>query len=243
MQNNFIIPNWPSPTNIKAVTTTRSAGNLALHVGDNPSEVKNNRRQLTRKLQLPAPPVWLNQVHTTNVFILKSPHHTTPTTADATYSRMANQVCAVLTADCLPLLVTDQQGKEIAAIHAGWRGLAGGIIDQTLVLFKAPPTKLLVWLGPAIGPKAFEVGKEVRDVFLHRHADYQAAFILHKNRWLANIYHLAKINLSHLDLHKIYGGEFCTYQDNTLFYSYRREKGQTGRMATLIWRDNHPISK
>ena len=238
MQNNFIIPNWPAQTHVKAVTTTRSAGNLALHVGDNPSEVKNNRCRLMRKLQLPVPslPVWLNQVHTTNVFILDSDSlpHTTPI-ADATYSRTPNRVCAILTADCLPLLITNQQGKEIAAIHAGWRGLAAGIVDQTLTFFKTPPTELLIWLGPAIGPKAFEVGKEVRDVFLRRHADYQAAFTPYKDRWLANIYHLAKINLSHLNLHKIYGGEFCTHKDHTLFYSYRREKGQTGRMATLIY--------
>ncbi|WP_180992254.1 peptidoglycan editing factor PgeF [Coxiella burnetii] len=230
----MIIPNWPAPKRIKAVTTTRSDGNLALHVGDDAAQVQQNRLRLTENLQLPSPPVWLNQVHGSGVISLPL-HYNAPPTADAAYCRQPNRVCAVLTADCLPVLITDKNGQEIAAVHAGWRGLAAGVLDQALTFFQADPRDLLIWLGPAIGPKAFEVGNEVRQAFLDRQLDYETAFVAHNGRWLANLYQLATINLNQLGVSHIYGGKFCTYQDKIHFYSYRREKGHTGRMATLVW--------
>lgn len=232
MSPNFIFPDWPSPPNIKAATTTRQAGNLALD--SDPLIVQLNQKKLMQWLHLLTPPVWLKQTHGNRVVSLNQTNTSTPI-ADAAYSNLPQQVCAVLTADCLPILITNTKGCEVAAIHAGWRGLAAGIINRTFATFQAPAKDLLVWLGPAIGPRAFEVGDDVRQDFLKRHTDYQKAFTAYKNRWLANIYQLAKINLNHLGVYQIFGGQFCTYSDDNLFYSYRRDKGKTGRMVTLIW--------
>lgn len=240
-RDHYIKPNWPAPPGVQAFTTTRLKGfsqapydhfNLAHHVGEAEAVVRQNREQLRQELSLPSEPVWLNQTHSAIAISLDDPGDSV--TADAAYTRESGKVCAVLTADCLPLLVTHQKGHTAAAIHAGWRGLLAGVIDQTLLALKENPSELLVWLGPAIGPQAFEVGPEVREAYLKRHPDYARAFKPHKDRWLANIYDLAKICLNHLNVHAIYGGTDCTYQ-NPQFYSYRRDQGQTGRMASLIW--------
>ena len=231
---NFIFPDWPAPAHIKAATTTRRAGNLAFHIDDNPVIVQANQKKLIESLELPTTPVWLNQIHSSQIISLNHSLDSIPT-ADAVYCNIPDRVCAILTADCLPILVTDTRGYEVAAIHAGWRGLVAGIINHTFPLFKASPNDLLVWFGPAIGPRAFEVGADVRQAFLNRHIDYQKAFTPHKERWLGNIYQLATLNFNHLGIKRMYGGQFCTYFDHELFYSYRREKGRTGRMVTVIW--------
>jgi YfiH family protein len=230
----YIYPDWPAPKHVCAYSTTRLVGNLAQHVGDDMAVVAQNRERMVRKLNLPGQPVWLNQVHGTTGLCLDE---TLPDdrTADAAYSHQFNHICAVMTADCLPLLVTNQTGSVVAAIHAGWRGLLAGVIENTLTALKTPMDTLLVWLGPAIGPQVFEVGGEVQEAYIKRSARYESAFTRHKDRWLADLYELAKIALNDLGVTRIYGGGFCTYQQTALFYSYRREHGHTGRMASLIY--------
>jgi polyphenol oxidase len=241
-KQHWLKPDWPAPANIHAATTLRIGGvsqgkyasfNLATHVGDNPEVVKQNRKVLKTLLSLPSEPVWLSQTHSNCAVgaIVKD----LPEQADASYTNQAGVVCAVMTADCLPLLVCTDDGSEIAAIHAGWRGLVDGVIDNTIAAL--PNKKLMVWLGPAIGPEYFEVGSEVRNVYLSRSMEFSNAFKQKsQDKWLADIYQLARINLSMLSIDKVYGGNFCTFSDTERFYSYRRDK-DTGRMATLIWRD------
>ena len=234
---NLITPNWPAPSKVKAFTTTRQGGysqapydslNLGDHVDDDPKAVAANRAKL-RKL-LPTEPVWLKQVHSTKIVTAN-----TSCTADAAMTTELNKVCVILTADCLPVLFCDRAGTSVAAVHAGWRGLAGGILEATLQRFNQKPENLLVWLGPAIGPQAFEVGAEVRQAF----TDYlpQAIEAFKPSRtghWLADLYLLARQRLAHHGVTQVFGGEFCTYSDAQRFYSYRRDK-ITGRMASLIW--------
>lgn len=237
----WLTPNWPAPLNIRAATTLRKGGvssglyaslNPALHVGDDVELVKQNRQIIKDLLDLPSEPVWLDQVHGNRaVQVLKNE---SLQQADAGYTAEANVVCAVMTADCLPLLVCTTDGSQVAAIHAGWRGLLAGVIGNTLAAMKKQD--YLVWLGPAIGPGCFEVGSEVRRAFLDKSAAFEVAFKPQNNgQWLADIYQLARIDLSMLGIDKVYGGEFCTVTDHERFYSYRRDK-ETGRMATLIWR-------
>lgn len=239
---NWLQPDWPAPPNIHAATTLRIGGvslgkyaslNLATHVNDDPELVRQNRRIIKSRLNLPSEPIWLHQTHS-NVAI-KITATSVPLHGDASYTDQADVVCAVMTADCLPLLICAADGNEIAAIHAGWRGLLDGIIDNTINALQS--RDVLVWLGPAIGPGCFEVGGEVRSAYLKKSSDYTYAFKKHKQgKWLADIYQLARINLSALGISKVYGGHFCTVTDHERFYSYRRDK-DTGRMATLIWRD------
>ncbi|XKM12863.1 peptidoglycan editing factor PgeF [Orbaceae bacterium ac157xtp] len=244
-----IYPNWLAPKNVHALTTTRLGGvsiapfdslNLGIHVNDDLDSVLLNRRLLVEHEQLPNQPLWLNQVHSTTVVddvdVNKS---AILLDADATYSCKPNQVCAVLTADCLPVILCNAQGNEIAAIHAGWRGLCNGIIENTVQKFIAPSSQIIAWLGPAIGPTKFEVGQEVVDQFVKHDAKSKNAFKFSDSvnkKYLADLYQLATLRLNHLGIEQIYGGNFCTYTQSDLFYSYRREK-QTGRMATLIWFD------
>lgn len=238
----MIAANWPAPKNVKAFTTTREGGvskppfssnNLGDHVGDFPTCVKTNRELLAQ--QLPHSPIWLNQTHSTNVHRIEtsSTDHTILNT-DASFTQLKKAVCCVMTADCLPIVVTNKQGNAVAAIHAGWRGLADGIIEETIKEFQDKPEDLLVWFGPAIGPKAFEVGKDVYNQFVTQDASYAVAFIPSGDKYLANIYQLATIRLNNLGITNIYGGEYCSYSQESLFFSYRRD-GQTGRMATVIW--------
>lgn len=239
----FIAPNWPVLPHIKAYSTTRYGGfsqnpynsfNLAQHVGDDPQSVIKNRKLLADTLHLPNEPLWLEQVHRTDVAVVTNNHSNT-TCADAIYTREFNQVCVVLTADCLPVLLCNQAGTEIAAVHAGWRGLAQGILEATIQHFRSPHSEIMVWLAPAISATAFEVGQEVYDVFVNFLPQAQFAFTATRsNHWLADLYLLAQQRLKHIGITKIYGGNFCTYCDKDQFYSYRRDK-VTGRMAHLIW--------
>lgn len=238
----FITPNWSAPTNIKCVTTTRKGGfsineyrslNLGGHVKDSIDLVNQNRQLLQQQLQLPREPVWLNQVHGAKVLELNNSIKFQ--TADAAFANESGVVCAVLTADCLPVVFCDQQGQYIAVAHAGWRGLVNGVLENTLQTIPVANEELLCWLGPAIGPKAFEVGKEVVDDFINKDGMHENAFQNRNNeKYLANIYQLAKNVLTKNGVLKIYGGDHCTYTESEKFYSYRRD-GETGRMATLVW--------
>lgn len=240
-----INPNWPAPANIKAFCTTRTGGfslapfdtfNLAMHVGDSKLDVIENRELLQRKKNLPHAPLWLEQTHSTTVINADLPFEAYPV-ADASYSYLAGRVCAVMTADCLPLLICDVQGTQVAAVHAGWRGLADGIITATVKQLKAKPKDLLVWLGPAIGPKAFEVKDDVRDYFLNAKTGKAEHFEeTAKGSYLADMYEMARFQLNKAGIDQVFGGDFCTYTDTERFFSYRRH-AQTGRMASLIWRD------
>lgn len=233
--SSFIIPKWPAAKNIRAVVTTRQFGNLATHVEDEPALVKKNRERLRQDLLLPAEPVWLEQTHGVNIVNLDTAN---PDNAgDGAYTQSAQSICVILTADCLPIFLASREGHEVAAVHAGWKGLLAGIIDASILPFKTAAPDLLAWLGPAIGPDHFEVGVEVRDQFIARHIDYAAGFQRGLNgNWYADLYQLAKINFRHCGVTAVYGGDFCTYCDAQRFYSYRREKSQAGRMASLIWR-------
>lgn len=243
--DNLLFPDWPAPENVRAVSSKRTGGcsegvfqsfNLGDHVGDDPARVKNNRQRFQTLAAMPNAPFWLQQVHGIEVArpevnLVKGD----AVVADAAYSCKAKTICTVMTADCLPLLVCDKAGQEVAAIHAGWRGLAAGVIEQTLQHFQAKATDILVWLGPAIGPQAFEVGAEVRSAFIAQQPAAHAAFrALSDGKYLADIYLLARLRLAAQGITAIYGGEYCTYQHAEYFFSYRRE-GQTGRMASAIW--------
>ncbi|MCX8049479.1 MAG: peptidoglycan editing factor PgeF [Methylohalobius sp.] len=238
---NFIFPDWPAPEGVRAAVTLRTGGvsrgpyaswNLAAHVGDDPEAVASNRKLLTRRLNLPYEPIWLKQVHG-NQIVAVGTRYVNPPEADACFASSSKTVCAVLTADCLPILLTD--GHTVAAIHAGWRGMLAGVIEQALTV---PPWRKLpmAWLGPAIGPQAFAVGPEVQGAFRARCPDFASAFYKHGERYLADLYHLAKLILKAHRVRAIYGGNFCTYSEPQRFFSYRRD-GVCGRMATLIWRD------
>lgn len=236
-----IAPSWPAPSHIRACTTTRGGGvsrppyhslNLAHHVGDRAEAVKANRIRLQQSLLLPSEPSWLEQIHGKRIV---SASQGPGQRGDASIACEPGPVCAILTADCLPLLLCDRKGTRVAAVHAGWRGLAAGIIEAAISALEIPEDRLLAWLGPAIGPSAFEVGSEVREVFLEQDRRHASAFRAHgQNRWLADIYQLARQYLTQQGVRSIYGGPYCTVTDSQRFYSYRRE-GPTGRMATLIW--------
>ncbi len=243
MNPSLIPAKWPAPTSVHAYTTTRMGGNssapyhsfnLAQHVGDNKQTVEHNRQQLQQQLGLPQAPAWLQQIHGNTAVCIDHSYHSQ---ADASYSQQAKQVCVVLTADCLPLLVCNQQGTEIAAIHAGWRGLANQIITKTIQQLQSSPTQLMVCLGPAISQGYFEVGIEVYQTFIQQQPESIVAFKSNRpQHWLADMYVIAKQQLQQLGIQQIYGGEYCTYSQADLFYSYRREPS-TGRMASLIWMD------
>lgn len=239
-QASWIVADWPAPAGIRAGVTTRRGGvsrgpfasfNLAAHVGDDPAAVDQNRARLCQLLQLPAEPRWLNQVHGIQVCTDTAPG----TTADASVSRQPGQVCVVLTADCLPVLFCDKAGQVVAAAHAGWRGLAAGVVVETVHRMGVDAGNLLAWLGPAIGPQAFEVGEEVRSAFLALGPEYARAFKAHTTgKWWMDIYAAARLQLAGLGLTGIYGGGECTVTDADRYYSYRRDR-ETGRMASLIW--------
>lgn len=238
----MIIPDWPAPANVRSLITTRSGGvsaapytslNLGDHVGDNPQHVMQNRAVL--KAQLPAEPRWLKQVHG----IAVADACMAGTEADASVAFQAGEVCAVLTADCLPVLLCDQSGTVVGAAHAGWRGLLNGVIESTAAAMKVPSSSLLAYLGPAIGPQAFEVGDEVRAAFVAADPEAASAFTPgdqqgETQKWMADIYALARLRLARLGVAGVYGGGLCTYTDAEQFFSYRRD-GVTGRMASLIW--------
>lgn len=237
----IIKPEWPAAENIVAFSTTRLGGfstrpydslNLGMHVKDSPEHVKKNRDLLRTTMDLPREPAWLQQTHST--IAVEVNEQFSYCAADAGYSRDKNQIAVVMTADCLPLLVCNKLGTEVAAIHAGWRGLADGVIEATIAKLASKPEDLLVWLGPAIGPLAFEVGLDVYEKFL-QNPEAKLAFQLFKtDKWLMDIYMLARQRLNKLGIKSIYGGSYCTYTDEQRFFSYRRD-GDTGRMASLIY--------
>jgi YfiH family protein len=236
----WIVPDWPAPPQVRALITTRAGGgsrgpyaglNLGLNSGDDLEDVAHNRALLRQRL--PAEPLWLRQVHGTTV--VEADKAEGNPEADAALSRRPGRVCAALTADCLPLLLCDQAGTTVAAVHAGWRGLCSGVIEQTLQAMKLPVQTLLAYLGPAIGPQAYEVGAEVREAFVAADPDSDAAFAPGKSgKFYADLYALARRRLARGGVERVYGGGYCTYTERERFYSYRRD-GATGRMASLIW--------
>ncbi|MEG9544623.1 peptidoglycan editing factor PgeF [Mannheimia sp. HC-2023] len=241
-----IIPNWNIPKHIHAFTTVRTGGvskppfysfNLGDHVNDSPEDVAQNRALLVEKFHLPQSPLFLTQTHSTRV--LELPYSGKDIEADAVYTNQPNQVCLVMTADCLPVLFVSKDGKEIAAAHAGWRGLCDGVLEATVEKFQCPSNEISAWLGPAIGAKAFQVGKEVIEQFCAFDPRAEEAFIQDNStsgKFLGNLCQIATQRLNKLGITEISGGEYCTYTQEDLFFSYRRDK-QTGRMATLIWKE------
>lgn len=234
-------PDWPAPSNIRALVTTRIGGvsqspydsfNLASHVGDTPEAVAANRAML--RMHCPSEPKWLSQVH--GIAVARADAIVSPVEADASVAFESGTVCAVLTADCLPVLFCNRPGSCVAAAHAGWRGLAAGVLEASVAAMQCKAGDILAWLGPAIGPQAFEVGDEVREVFVRDLPEAEAAFVPGQSgKWLADIYRLARLRLARAGVLDVYGGGLCTYTDQEFFYSYRRD-GTTGRMASLIWR-------
>lgn len=243
----FIIPDWQVPENIRAVSTCRNGGfsgapynslNMGLHVGDSVSAVASNRALLAEHCKLSlADVVWLNQVHSAEVIDVSVHHNQSNVmTADGAFASGVLQPCVVMTADCLPVLLTDSDGLRVASLHAGWRGLYAGVLSQGVAKFP-DPKKVIAWLGPAIGPSAFEVGQDVFDAFVSQHRMHREAFAVaaEPNKWYADIYLLARQKLNLLGIEEIYGGTRCTYTEEASFFSYRRD-GVTGRMATMVWR-------
>lgn len=247
LPSDFIVPEWPAPANVRAIATSRAlhascshstgpfAGlNLGDHVGDAPSAVLANRQALQHLAGLTQAPLWLSQVHGVRV-LQADVEPCADYVADAAVTRQRGLATVVMTADCLPVLFCNKQGSQVAAAHAGWRGLCDGVLEATVATFDAP-NELMCWLGPAIGPSAFEVGDEVRAAFIAKDAQAAAAFLpsTHDGKWLADIFLLARQRLQAVGVTEIYGGGICTVSDPTRFYSYRRD-GQTGRQASLVW--------
>jgi YfiH family protein len=252
----ILTPEWPAPPEVHAAFTLRSGGvsaapfdslNLGAHVGDEAAGVVENRRRVRARLSLPEEPSWIEQVHGVEVVDLRAAapaaraqRHTPAAgmpTADAAVSRRAGRVCAVQVADCLPVLLATRDGSAVAAVHAGWRGLAAGVLEATVKRLAAEPADLLAWLGPAIGAAHFEVGTEVRDAFLAQDAGAADAFAANaRGRWQCDLAGLARRRLSALGIGAVFGGNWCTYADASRFFSYRRD-GRCGRMAALIWRE------
>lgn len=269
-KHGFIIPDWPVPENVRALVSTRVSlnkascqssklngydyFNLALHVNDDPQQVLKNREQLAQHLELPSTNIaWLEQVHGIEVVNAERSMHKLMR-ADACTSTRQQDVCAIMTADCLPVLFCNIPGtartertertesneaQQVAAAHAGWRGLADGILSKTLAEF-SHPERVIAWLGPAISQAHFEVGQEVYDAFVDKNSENKRAFISSPNtstaapKWLASLTELAKIELFEAGIKQVYGGEWCTFEHSELFYSYRRDGAQSGRMASLI---------
>jgi YfiH family protein len=239
----WIVPDWPAPRGIKALITTRRGGassgpfssfNLGLRTGDEPQAVTLNRARL--RGVLPQEPRWLRQVHGSKVVeadtIADAPE------ADASVARRPGTVCVIMIADCMPVLFTDRRGSVVAAAHAGWRGLAGGVLEATVLAMEVEPAEILAYIGPGIGPEAFEVGADVHEAFVGRHREAEIAFIPHRpGKWLANLHVLARQALARAGVTQIHGDVQCTYSSPERFFSYRRTR-VTGRMAALIWRDS-----
>lgn len=233
-------PDWPAPPNVVALQTTRLGGcshgayaslNLGDHVGDAPLVVARNRMSLASLL--PSEPVWLKQVHGKQV--VDTATAGCQPEGDASIARHAGAVCVVMTADCLPVLLCDEAGTVVGAAHAGWRGLCDGVIERTVEAMGVAPSRMMAWLGPAIGPQAFEVGAEVRAAFTAHDPQAAAAFTPGvPGKWFADIWQLARQRLNALGITRVYGGDLCTYSDPQRFFSYRRD-GVTGRMGTFIF--------
>ncbi len=235
-----LLANWPAPKHVHALTTKRAIGqsrspynhnNLALHVGDNKEQVLENRLHLSQSLLLMEEPVWLDQIHSNLCIVAEQDSNRA---VDAAVTRQQNLPLVIMTADCLPIVICNQQGTEIAAIHAGWRGLADGIIENTLKKMEADPQDLIVWIGPAICQRCYEVGLDTRDTFVNRYPFTQPTFKNDGDHHYANLPKMAELILNKQRVNAVYLSEACSYELKNDFYSYRRD-GQTGRMATLIW--------
>ncbi len=252
MKTEFIRPDWPAPASVRAFCTTRTGGhssgawssfNLGAACGDRAVDVAENRKLLRR--ELPAEPLWLKQVHGTRVLRADEygagPHPVAgsePPAADACVAGVDKQVCVVLTADCLPVLLCNQAGTRVAAVHAGWRGLVAGVLENAVQAMETQPGQLMAWMGPAIGPAVYQVGGEVREAFITAEPEDAAAFTVQQHadgdRWLLDLYRAARRRLNAAGVPGVYGGGLCTHTDRQRFYSYRRD-AVTGRMASLIW--------
>ncbi|MCG5510838.1 peptidoglycan editing factor PgeF [Ectothiorhodospira lacustris] len=238
----LLVPAWPAPAGVRSISTTRAGGvsrppfddfNLGLNNGDDPKAVIHNRRLLRQRLGLPREPCWLHQVH--GIRVVETSCCGDQPAADAVVAFAPGPPCVVMTADCLPVLFCDHAGTRVGAAHAGWRGLAGGVLEATVEALGCPPGELMAWLGPCIGPGAFEVGDEVRAAFLQQDPGAHDAFAPSSTgRWLADLRMLARRRLSACGLRSIQAETACTFSDARRFYSFRRD-GETGRMATLIW--------
>lgn len=247
IEGDALKPDWSAPDRVRALSTTRAGGvsgspwdslNLGSHVEDNPDDVQQNRLRIAESAGLTSERIgWLNQVHGTDVVELTADNVGQIAKADASFTRHPGIACAILTADCLPVILADREGTVVGAAHCGWRSLCGGVIENLVSAMAVAPETLQVWLGPAIGPDSFEVGPEVRDAFLEHNPKAARAFKAKGARaghFMADIYALATLRLNHLGVSSVTGGGLCTVQDSDRFFSYRRD-GQTGRMATLVW--------
>jgi hypothetical protein len=238
----WIVPEWPAQAHVRAFVTTRAGGvsegeyaslNLGLRSGDAAQNVERNRR-IVRE-HLPQAPRWLAQVHGAEVAMADDLADDANAMADAAVARKPGRVCAVLTADCMPIFLADEWGTHVAVAHAGWRGMAAGVIENTVAAMGSPPEGLLAWMGPAIGPDAFEVGPEVREAFIANDPASASAFRSHRpGKFMADLYALARGRLVRAGVREVHGGGFCTFRDTERFFSYRREK-QSGRMGAFIW--------
>lgn len=241
VRSQLIVPDWPAHQRVRAFATTRAGGvstgafaslNLGVAVGDDPEHVAINRDRVCALL--PSTPCWLKQVHG-NVVINAGAHRGAIPEADSSYARVNNVVCVIQMADCLPVLFAAKDGSAIAAAHAGWRGLAAGVLENTISALGIPVDQMIAWLGPAIGPEAFEVGDDVRDVFINLNAADQTSFRAKcEGKWMADLFELACARLQRAGVHEIFGGGLCTHSDPQRFFSHRRDR-VSGRMAALIW--------
>lgn len=241
----FLWPNWQVARRVKACISTRLGGcsrppydsmNLAMHVGDDESCVLKNRRALKMRLNLPSEPAWLEQVHGNRVVVVEQRNF--PCRADAAISFAANHVCAVMTADCLPIFFCDKPATRVGVAHAGWRGLAAGVLENTVAALDCDPAQLYAFLGPAIGSDAYQVGDSVRDALLAEHHRYALCFVPdNRGAWTASLYQIARLKLQDVGVQNISGGSHCTYYDSKHFFSHRRDR-ISGRMAALIYLDN-----
>ena len=239
----FIQAKWNAPPQVKALCTTRNGGfsqhpydslNLAAHVGDDDQSVSRNRQVVCDSLQLPAEPCWLEQTHGARVVNLESESNRL---ADAAIARQPNTVAVVMTADCLPILLCNRSGTEVATIHAGWRGLVDGVIEATVNDMNSPPDQLLAWIGPGISQQCFEVGNQVRELFVARNTADESHFVASRpEHWLCDLYGLATDTMSRLEVAEISRSEYCSFSDKSDYFSYRRN-ALTGRMASMIWID------
>ncbi|HEV2333381.1 MAG TPA: peptidoglycan editing factor PgeF [Gammaproteobacteria bacterium] len=243
MPADWILPEWPASSRVRAVSTTRFGGvskaayaslNFGQHVGDDPAAVAENRRRLVSTLGLKREPAWLKQVHGARVAHLSGAQLQEP--ADAAVTSKPGLACTVMTADCLPVLFCDRAGTRVAAAHAGWRGLSTGVLEATIAAMGKGTAEFMAWMGPAIGPESYEVGEEVRQAFVHLDADVAVAFTPGKapGKWWCDLYALARRRLEAAGVTQVYGGGLCTYADRERFFSFRRD-GECGRMATLIY--------
>jgi len=238
----WVAPDWPVAGHVRVLSTLRGGGvsagpyaslNLAAHVGDRPEAVSTNRRLLRQAARVPAEPLWLEQVHGSDV--VRHERGSGGNRGDACVAFTVDRVCAVLTADCLPVVLADRAGTRVGVAHAGWRGLVGGVLQATIAALEVPAGELHAWLGPAIGPQAFEVGPEVRAAYLARVAGSSGCFAgSERGRFLADLYRLARLVLEQAGVAGVHGGGWCTHREAGRFFSFRRD-GVTGRMATLAW--------